>query len=456
MPSLRLRVAAIATLVVCALSAVDARDAHAQAAASSLSSTERAIVRAVDTRNATGLALLQRLVDINSGTLNLAGVRAVGDVLRAQLDSLGFATRWVDGARFHRAGHLVAERRGPGPKLLLIGHLDTVFEPSSPFQRFQRLDDSTARGPGIIDMKGGDVIIVQALRALRDAGALGRMNVTVVYDGDEEEPGAPLDSARAALVQAARGASAAIGFEDGPGDPRYAVVARRGAGSWKLVTTGVAGHSSQIFTPQIGAGAANEAARIITEMYARLSREQYLTFNPGLVVAGSAAAVDTTGTTGTAAGKTNVVADRAIVTGDIRTLSPEQLARTKQAMRDIVARHLPRTTADITFDDGYPPMAPSAGNLRLLAMYDRVSRDLGFGPVASVDPSRAGAADVAFVASLVPMVIDGVGLSGHDDHSEKETADLRMLPVQTERAALLLYRLSVPGKITEAGGPRRP
>ena len=135
-------------------------------------------------------------------------------MLRVELDSLGFTTHWVDGASFHRAGHLVAEHPGPGPKLLLIGHLDTVFEPSSPFQRFERLDDSTARGPGVIDMKGGDVIIVAALRALKSAGLLTRLNVTVVYDGDEEDAGTPLVEARRALIDAARGATAAIGSPD--------------------------------------------------------------------------------------------------------------------------------------------------------------------------------------------------------------------------------------------------
>ena len=86
----------------------------------------------------------------------------------------------MDGAAFHRAGHLVAEHPGPGPKLLLIGHLDTVFEPDNPFQKFERLDDSTARGPGVIDMKGGDVIIVYALRALKEAKQLDKMNITIV------------------------------------------------------------------------------------------------------------------------------------------------------------------------------------------------------------------------------------------------------------------------------------
>jgi glutamate carboxypeptidase len=366
-------------------------------------------------------------------------------VLRAELDSLGFSTRWVDGAPFHRAGHLVAEHRAAGPKLLLIGHLDTVFEPSSPFQHFERLNDSTARGPGVIDMKGGDVIIVAALRALRAAGLLDSLNVTVVYDGDEEDAGTPLVDARRTLVEAAQGASAAIGFEDGPGDPHVAVIARRGDESWTLRTTGTPAHSSQIFTPEVGAGAVYEASRVLSEFYRQLAGEQFLTFNPGLALGGTAVMLDSTAVRGSSEGKTNVVAGAMTVTGDLRTISPEQLARAKQAMRSIVAKHLPRTTATLTFDPGYPPMAPTAGNKQLLALYDRVSRDLGLWPVTAADPAKAGAADVSFVAALVPMKIDGVGLSGHDDHTTGETADLRMLPVQTKRAAILLHRLAAAG-----------
>ena len=406
------------------------------------SSAEQAIARAADRHNADAIALLERIVEINSGTMNFAGVRAVADVLRPSFDSLGFTTRWDDGSAFHRAGHLVAEHPGPGPKILLIGHLDTVFEPTSPFQHIEMLADSTARGPGIIDMKGGDVIILSALRALKETGQLDRMNIVVVYDGDEEDAGRPLSAARKAIIDAAKGAQYAIGFEDGAADPKTAVISRRSAGSWNLVTTGVEAHSSQIFTPAVGGGAAYEASRILTGFYTALSKEPYLTFNPGLIVAGTQASVDSDGSNGTAAGKRNVVAQHATVTGDLRALSPEQLAKARATMQAIVARHLLHTTATITFDDGYPPMAPTAGNKRLLATYSRASSDLGYGPVVAVDPSRAGAADVAFVASEVGMAIDGVGLSGHDDHSEKETADLKMLGPLTKRAAVLLYRLT--------------
>jgi len=418
--------------------------AGAQKPTVTLTKQERAVARAVDSHNAAALALLERTVNINSGSLNFAGVRQVGDIFRAQYDSLGFTTHWVDGAPFHRAGHLVAEHPGPGPKILLIGHLDTVFEPSSPFQKFTMVNDSTATGPGVIDMKGGDVIALYALRALKDAGLLDRMNVTVVYHGDEEESGTPLTLARKTLIDAAHGAIAALGFEDAAGDPHTAVISRRGDDGWTLRTTGVPAHSSQIFTSEVGAGAVYEASRILNQFYQKLSTEQYLTFNPGLALGGTAVKADTSGTEGSAAGKSNVVAKEMIVTGDLRTLSPEQLAHARKTMTDIVADHLPHTTAEITFADGYPPMAPTDGNRKLLEMYSKVSTDLGLWPVTAVDPSRAGAADVSFVANLVPMAIDGLGLSGHDDHTEKETADLRMLPVQTKRAAVLMYRLSNP------------
>ncbi len=415
---------------------------QARASVETLSSTERAITRAVDKGNADAIALLQRLVDINSGSMNLNGVRAVGDALRPALDALGFKTRWVDGTPFKRAGHLIADHPGSGPRLLLIGHLDTVFEPSSPFQRFDMLPDSMAKGPGIIDMKGGDVIIIQALKALKTAGALERMNVLVVFHGDEEKSGEPLHLAREELTTAAKTADYAIGFEDGAADPKTAVIARRSAGGWVLHVTGTPAHSSQIFRDDVGAGAIFETARVLNAFRERLQGQQYLTFNPGVALGGTLVRLDSTSTDGSASGKSNVVSAKMEVSGDLRTISPEQLAAAKATMREVTAASLPHTSSTIEFSDGYPPMAPTDGNRRLLAMYDSVSRNLGLGGVVAVDPSKAGAADVSVAAPYVKGAIDGIGLSGHDDHTEKETADLRMLAPLTKRAAILLLRLS--------------
>ncbi len=409
----------------------------------SLSPDERALVAHVDAHNAEALALLERAVNINSGTQNFAGVREVGKLFAGELDALGFATRWVDGTPFKRAGHLVAERPRPGRRFLLIGHLDTVFEADSPFQKFERVNERQARGPGIIDMKGGNVIIVQTLKALHAAGALDRMHMTVVMTGDEEAAGDPQAAARAALVAAAKGVDVAIGFEDGAGDPRSAVIGRRGTTAWTLTVTGKPAHSSQIFRPDIGYGAIFEAARILNAFRETLAGEPHLTFNPALVVGGTTADLDVTQARGSAFGKDNVIPERAIVSGDLRALSVEQFAQARKRMEAIVASSpLAQTKASIAFEEGYPPLAPTEGNRKLLAMYDQASRDVGAGPVTAVDPDRAGAADVSFLAGHVPMILDGVGLMGDGGHTVNETADLSVLPSQTKRAALLLYRLS--------------
>jgi glutamate carboxypeptidase len=410
-----------------------------------MSPAERTIVQHVEAHAAEGLALLERVVNINSGTMNLSGVREVGKVFAAELEQIGFKTRWVDGAAFKRAGHLIADRQGTGPRVLLIGHLDTVFEPDSPFQKFERTS-SGAKGPGVLDMKGGDVIMVQALRALHAAGALDGMNITIVMTGDEENSGDPQSAAREALVAAATGAQVAIGFEDGDGNPGHAVVGRRGTSSWTLKVKGTPAHSSQIFRSDIGYGAAFETARILNAFREKLSGQEHLTFNPAVLLGGTQLTYDAPQSRGTAFGKDNVIPEQAIVTGDLRALSNAQFAAAQQAMAAIVAESLAGTTAEIAFDEGYPPLAPTEGNLRLLSMYDQSSRDLGLGEVTAVNPDRAGAADVSFVADAVPMILDGIGMRGDGGHTVNETADLATFPGQISRIALLLSRVkSLPG-----------
>lgn len=403
---------------------------------------ERQIVEHVNAHTGEALELLRRAVDINSGTLNFAGVREVGRLFAAELESLGFSTRWIDGQAFERAGHLAAERPGDGPHVLLIGHLDTVFESDSPFQRFEPLDEDRARGPGITDMKGGNVVLVYALRALAAAGVLDDLRLTVVLTGDEEKAGRPLALSRQVLREAAETADVALGFEDGDGDPETAVIARRGSTSWQLRVTGVPAHSSQIFREDVGAGAVYEISRILTRFYEGLSDEPKLTFSPGVLLGGTQVEFDPGQGRGTAFGKNNVVAEHAVAAGDIRALSPEQYRRARDEMLAIVDDSLPRTSAELTFSEGYPPMAPTDGNRRLLSLYDEVSRGLGLGGVEAVDPRKAGAADVSFVAGRVPLVLDGIGLMGEGGHTVDETADLTTLPTQTQRAALLLYRLT--------------
>ena len=416
----------------------------ALAAPSRLSADERRLVAAVETHLAPSLALLERLVNVNSGTYHPEGVREVGRLLEPEFASLGFQTRWVDGAAWGRAGHLIATRRGPkgAQRVLLIGHLDTVFEPASPFQRFVRIDDSTATGPGVCDMKGGDVVMLLALRALASTHALDRLIVTAVLTGDEEAAGRPFSLSRKDLLDAAREADIAIGFEDGAGDPRTPVIGRRGATDWRLELHAKTAHSSQILRSEVGPGAVYELARIMQAFRDSLGAEPLLTLNPGLVLGGASLTYEIEGSRGTAAGKSNIIADTAFVKGDLRTISVEQRERAKATMLRIARASDPHVSTKLDFDDSYPPLAPSAGNKALLARFDTASRDLGAGPLTAADPRNAGAADVSWTQGLTPAAIDGVGLMGTGGHTVEERADLRTLSLDAKRTALVLARLA--------------
>lgn len=409
--------------------------------------TERQIVTAIVDRYAADLELLRRTVDVNSGTLNLKGVRAVGELFALEFERLGFSTRWIDGQPFGRAGHLVAEHQPDAdteaPHFLLIGHLDTVFEADSPFQRFELLDpdETLAKGPGTTDMKGGNVVMLAALHGLKAAGVLDRMRVSVFLAGDEERVGDPLEESRAELLRLASEADFALGFEDGDGDPTTAVITRRGSSRWQLSVRATTAHSSQIFQPEVGAGAVYELARILDAFRRQLSDLEDLTYSPGLVLGGSEVDLEAALSRGSAFGKSNVIPSTAEASGDIRTTSPAQLEEALERMRRIVSESLPGTEATFEFVARYPPMSASDGNRQLLAVYDQASRDLGAGAVTAVDPRNAGAADIAFVAESVEMALDGLGLMGTGGHTIDEVADLETLSSQAARAAVTMLRL---------------
>ncbi|MBM0103494.1 M20/M25/M40 family metallo-hydrolase [Steroidobacter sp. S1-65] len=424
---------------IVALALAGALPAYSDSA--SLDAREKALVSHLTAGENASIALLEQIVNVNSGTMNFAGVRKVGDVLRPRFEALGFKVTWVDGAPFQRAGHLVATRPGRGPHVLLIGHIDTVFEPNHPFQRWERVDQNIARGPGAADMKGGIVVGLAALDALRQAKLLDSLQITVVLHGDEEDSGRPLDLARRDLIEAAKAADIAIGLENAADDPKTAVTARRSSTGWVVKVTAKSSHSSQIFSDEVGAGAAYELGRILNGFYEQVRGEEFVTFNPGLVA--SSTQIDFKGQplSATLSGKNNIVTPIAIASGDLRTLTMQELEDTRAKMRKVVAASLPQTSATIEFTDSYPPMAPTEGNRKLLSMYDAVSRDLGFGPVTEVNPRNAGAADISFAANHVEMALDGLGLLGGGSHTPEEFADLRTFKIQSQRLAVLLYRL---------------
>lgn len=409
--------------------------------AQKISPNEQKILTEIDKNYASTIALLEEVVNINSGSLNKEGVRAVGDVFAREFEKIGFQTEWVEvPAEVNRAGHFVATRKGSkGKKIFMIGHLDTVFEKDMPFSPYTLLNDSTATGQGINDMKGGDVMVFASLKALHDLGYLEDRTITVYFNGDEESSGDTYLS-RKDFVERAKSHDVALGYETAQGFSTV-TVARRGSSGWTLKTTGRQSHSSGVFRESVGYGAIYEAARILTEFQESLAGEQYLTFNPGQIIGGSDISYDNINGKGEALGKTNIVAREAIVTGDLRFLGEEQKERTRATMREIVEKNLNQTAAEITFYDGIPSMPPTDGNMALAAMLNQLSLDMGLGEVKPGDPGSRGAADIAFIADLVDG-LDGLGASGSGAHAPGETIRLNEFPDLIKRNTLLLYRLT--------------
>ena len=409
--------------------------------AQKLSKNEKRIIKNVEQNNAEAISFLEKVVNINSGTLNIKGVEKVGQEFATAFEALGFESTWIPmPEEMNRAGHLFAEIKGSkGKKLLLIGHLDTVFEEDSPFQTFEMVNDSIAHAPGGNDMKGGDVIVLYALKALKENGLLNDAQIIVAFTGDEESTGDPLEKSRKDLIAAAKRSDIALGFENSTGF-NYATVARRGSSGWKVEVEGKRAHSSSIFSENTGAGAIFEMSRILNGFYTDVRGEDLLTFNPGTLLGGTFVEFDDKTSKGTVFGKTNVVAQKAEVRGGLRFISEEQKERTRDKMREVVANNLPQTSATVTFTDSYPAMQPTDGNKALLAKLNKVSLDLKQGEVLAYDPGKRGAADTSFVAEYVDC-LDGLGTMGNAAHTPEETVNLNTIEALTKRTALLIYRL---------------
>ncbi len=410
--------------------------------AQKISPTEKKVIEHVRTNMTTTEKLLEQVVNINSGTLNHEGVKQVGQIFRKEFEDMGFTTDWVSlPDSLNRAGHLVAYRKGKkGKKLFLIGHLDTVFEKSMPFTPFTRLNDSTATGQGVNDMKGGDVMIIAALKALHAQKLLDDTSITIYFTGDEESSGKPTSISRKDFIDRAKQSDIALAYETAQSF-NIAATARRGSSGWELTTTGKTGHSSGLFSQNMGYGAIYEAARILDEFRETLSSEKYLTFNPGVISGGTEVSYDHATAKGEAVGKTNIIAQKVMVTGDLRFISEAQKENARARMREIVSKHLNGTNAEISFTDGIPAMEPTQANADLLKILNQVSLDLNMGEVRAGDPGSRGAGDISYIAQYVPC-LDGLGASGKGAHAPGETINLKEFPALTQRTALLIYRLT--------------
>jgi glutamate carboxypeptidase len=414
------------------------------ASAGALDENEQRMVEWIDAHAEGAISLVEETVNISSGTMNHDGIRAVRDVMRREMGTLGLETEWIElPPEMERAGHLFGRKlAGSGKKFVLIGHLDTVFEADDDFQAFTR-DGDVATGPGVEDMKGGNAVIIYALKALQEIGALESIPVVVAYTGEEEKMGRPLSVSRKDLVEAGEWADYGLGFEAAINydDADWGTIARRSSSDWILTVEGRQAHSSGIFGEDVGAGAVFETARILNAFYEEVRGEEHLTFNAGTVQGGTDVSYIPEQNRGTTFGKTNIVPRMAVVHGGIRTISQDQLDRAQAKMKEIVAANLPHTSAVIEFTEGYPPMFPSEGNRAVLKVLTDINEDLGRGPMRELDPSKRGAADVSFVSPYTDAIA-GLGPLGDGGHTPHEKIYLSSMPLAIKRAAILIYRLS--------------
>jgi glutamate carboxypeptidase len=416
-----------------------------------LNKEEQKIIEYIDANMPRAIALLKEAVNVNSGTLNIEGVKKVGALFAKELEAAGLTTHWVAMPdSIQRAGHLVGRtpaavantttKQHKGKKLFLIGHLDTVFEPDMPENPFTLLNDSIATGQGANDMKGGDVVMIIALQALHAQGLLKEAAITAYLTGDEEQAGYPRSVSRGDFIETAKQSEIALAFEGANGLNSVAT-ARRGASGWQLKVTGKTGHSSGVFTDYAGYGAIYEAARIVNSFREELSQEKYLTFNPGVFIGGSDMQYEEAKASGTAIGKTNIISPNAVVTGDLRFLTEQQKQNARNKMQSIVNQSLKGTKATIQFVDGIPSMAPTPGNDSVRAVISEVTQKMGLGATVAGDPGSRGAGDISYVAQFMDC-IDGLGASGKGAHAPGETINLKELPFLIKRAALTMYQLT--------------
>jgi glutamate carboxypeptidase len=408
--------------------------------AQQLSKQEKKIIAALDASMPATIDLLKESVNINSGTLNTEGVRKTGELFAGELKALGFTVTWISlPDSLHRAGHLVAWRKGKkGKKLLLIGHLDTVFEPDMTANPFSMVNDTTATGQGVLDMKGGDVMVIAALKALQQQKLLDDRTITVYFMGDEENAGHPRSVSREDFIEKSKEHDIALAFEAADG-LSLVTSARRGASEWELEVESPQGHSSGIFKKNDGS--VFEAARIINSFREKLSAQPNLTFNPAIFIGGSDVKYNSLTQTATVISKNNIIAPKTIVIGDLRFLTEKQKENARDSMLEIVAQHLPGTDARISFKDGIPAMSPGPGNDSLVVFINQISKDLGFGPVSSGDPGLRGAGDISYIAANLPC-LDGLGASGKGSHAPGETINLSEYPKLIKRTAVLIFRLT--------------
>jgi glutamate carboxypeptidase len=377
-------------------------------------SLARNLARNVEAQLPRYLAELEELVNIDCGSYTPEGVNRVADFCTDALGALG-AT--VERLPSDGLGDLVIGRLGgDGPRLLLIGHMDTVFDPGTAAERPFRREGDQALGPGVTDMKGGLLAGFHAVAALQAVG----MSPAVTYVcNPDEEIGSPFSGPHIRRLAGDHDAALVLECARANGD---IVSARKGIADYHVEITGRAAHAG--VEPEKGRSAVVEAAHQVLALTALNGRWPSVTVNVGVIEGGT---------------RPNVVAARCALKVDLRAASVAEFeAAASELERIVTTPSVDGTHATLHRVAGHQPMERSPAIARLVGLAQQIAGELGFGVN---DAATGGASDANTCAAAGLPVLDGLGPVGGDDHSPDEWLDVTSIVPRTALLAGLISRI---------------
>ncbi len=366
---------------------------------------------------------LKTIVNIDSGTFSKAGVDRVSAYLQARFQAFGFSTRFDRQDQY--GDHLVATHTGNapgGPRILLIGHIDTVLPDGEaerrPFTISQRDGSRIATGPGILDMKSGVLIGMYSLHLLIKAQEANYSSVTFLCNSDEEV-GSP--SSKPLVQELAQQADAVLVLE--PGRALGTVVSsRRGCGQYRVEVHGLSAHAG--VEPQRGRNAILELTYQVQKMQALNGTIPGATLSVGIIRGGE---------------RTNVVPDYAYFDMDVRVSDQASLTALEAAMRQVTSQHkLQGTRITLSGSMSCQPFERNQHNAHLVELAKEVGRELG---LKIHDAGSGGASDANTTSAMGIPTLDGLGAGGGLAHNPGEYIELDYLPARIALVTGLVRRI---------------
>lgn len=366
------------------------------------------------------LADLRQMVDSNSFTGNVKGLKATGDLIGEIAERNGLTLQPVPARGVLKgANHWIADAPGADDFFGIVGHFDTVHPPDSPFDHFVDNGD-TVVGPGVQDMKSGIVSAIYGLRIAREATGVSRIPVKIVFNCDEET--GSVDS-RPLIEKLMQRAKAAFIFEGRSDVDNALVTSRKGIIMGHMRITGKASHAGE--APQEGASAIVEAAHKITALDALTDLDKGVVVTTGKITGGDVA---------------NQIADHCFSTIDIRFKTAEDEAALRNAVREIMSRNpVPGCKTEYALDTVRPPFVKSPGTETLRRQYDAAASAFG---IQVSEKEAGGGSDGNLTAAIGVPTIDGVGPAGGFAHTHQEYIRKASLFDAIKVFALLVIKLS--------------